>query len=116
MGKLDEARMRVQLSKCKVLCPTGDNPLLLPDEAPAVPARLRGEMPHEIPIVMDGMIVLGAPVGTPEYVQATTISIIKEYLEDLDGIQHLHKSSAYALLKMCVNQRPNFLRRCSPRN
>jgi hypothetical protein len=116
MGKLDEARMKVQLSKCKILCPTGDNPLLLPDDAPAVPARLRSEMPREIPIVMDGVIVLGAPVGTPEYVQTTTISIIKEYLADLDGIQHLHKSSPYALLKMCINQRPNFLRRCSPRN
>ena len=114
--KIDEARMKVQLTKCKVLCPTGDQPLLLPDSTLAVPAQLREEIPHEIKIVMDGMIVLGAPVGTPEYVQTTTISIINSYLTDLDGIQHLHKSSAYALLKMCINQRPNFLRRCSSRN
>ena len=52
----------------------------------------------------------------PEFIQKTTIEIIKAYLDDIEGINHLHKSSAYALLKMCINQRPNFLRRCSPRN
>jgi hypothetical protein len=116
MVKLGQASMNVQLSKCKVLCPTGDKPLLLPDLTLAVPAQLREDMPPEITIVMDGIIVLGAPVGTPEYIQTTTIKIIKAYLEDIEGINHLHKSSAYALLKMCINQRPNFLRRCSPMN
>ena len=116
MDKLDNARLRVNLSKCKALCPTSEHTLNLPGGGPAVPAQLHKDLPKEIPIVMDGMKILGTPVGTPEYVQTTSIELIKSYLQDLDGIQHLHKSSAYTLLKMCANQRPNFLRRCTPRN
>ena len=116
MGKLNNARLRIKLPKCKALCPTGEHTLNIPGGGHAVPAQLRRDLPGEIPIVMDGMMILGTPVGTPEYIQTTAIGLIKSYLHDLDGIQHLHNSSAYTLLKMCVNQRPNFLRRCTPRN
>ena len=64
---------------------------------------------------MDGMRVLGAPVGTPNFVQTFVSDTLNEYRKDIDGILHLYKPSAYTLLKMCINQRPNFLRRCTPR-
>jgi hypothetical protein len=114
--KLEAARMRVKLSKCKVLLPIRGHTPRLPDSSPTIPAQFRKDIPVEIPIVMDGMKVLGAPVGTPDYTQTTSIDVIMSYLGDLEGIHHLHMSSAYSLLKMCVNQRPNFLRRCTPRN
>jgi hypothetical protein len=63
--KLEEAQMRIQPSKCKLLCPTSAKKNQLPDYQPAVPAQLREDIPSEIPFVMDGMKVLGAPFGTP---------------------------------------------------
>jgi len=58
----------------------------------------------------DGIMVLGSPVGSPEYEQASTQQILSEQGQSISWIaEELPANTAYKILQACINARPNFL-------
>jgi hypothetical protein len=61
-----------------------------------------------------GVKVLGVPVGDREFTQAKARRRLKSSYATLERIPELDPFTAVKLLRLCVNQRPNFLARTMP--
>ena len=62
-----------------------------------------------------GMMVLGAPIGTDEYKTQAIRSQINDKKSILPSLSELNAPEHFALLKSCVNTRPTFMiRTCQP--
>jgi len=58
----------------------------------------------------DGIIVLGSPIGSPEFETTTVDSILTEQVHSVAWIaKELPANTAYKILQTCINARPNFL-------
>lgn len=63
----------------------------------------------------DGQILLGCPVGTPEYRRVQTRELLRVMSAPVQVLPRLSRQTAYALLHYCINARPNYLARLMER-
>jgi hypothetical protein len=66
-----------------------------------------------IPIVNDGLRVLGSPVGTPTFIQSSMTGLTKKTIKILPTLLQFDPKIKFLLLQSCINARPNFLARTS---
>jgi hypothetical protein len=64
---------------------------------------------HALPAEMQGMTVLGVPVGSPEFIQEQLRIVQQKHTDLLDKIVQMDDlQSAWLLLSMCANARCNY--------
>jgi hypothetical protein len=69
----------------------------------------------DIPILEDGVDILGCPVGTDIYVDNFLKSKYKKFKKTLHTLTHLKTSLAFPVMRSCVNTKPIYLSRtCLP--
>lgn len=64
-----------------------------------------------IQVVRDGFIVMGIPVGSPEYVEQKLNELLKKYSDDLRHLHYFTRQQRHAIILYCINARPMFLQR-----
>ena len=67
-----------------------------------------------VPVLTDGMLVMGIPVGSPEYIASAVQGLLTKYSADTEVLKPFTVQQQFCLLKMCINARPTFLRRAFP--
>lgn len=68
-----------------------------------------GEVGFPFPLLEDGKVVLGIPMGTQEYIESQVVQMLERQLRCLTSLHHLSAQSQYILLKYCLNTRPTYL-------
>jgi hypothetical protein len=68
-------------------------------------------LPTDIPRTDEGLIVLGCPVGSVDYIRRESTRIVGKYTEVLPYVLQFPAKIAHVLLSMCINARPNYLTR-----
>jgi hypothetical protein len=63
----------------------------------------------------DGQILMGCPVGTPEYRRVQTRELLRLMSAPVHVLPRVSRQTAYALLHYCINARPNYLARVMER-
>ena len=97
----DLTGMVLCLPKCRLLVSSGVITQRLRDKAEA----------HGIKIVTEGMVIMGVPVGTDTFIWEDLQKRIGDLLRDLVALDYFTTHGQWALLRMCVNQRPVYLQR-----
>ena len=97
----DLTRMELCLHKCRLLVSSGVVTPGLREKAEA----------HGIKIVTEGMVVMGVPVGTDDYIRDDLQKRVGDLQRDLEALDYFTVHGQWALLRMCVNQRPVYLQR-----
>ena len=95
----NETGLTVTLGKCKLF---GPEPFVLPVDAPVVP------------LSNQGTILVGVPIGTQAFQQATCATILETASRGAATVCNSRVISAqvmFALLAKCVNARPQYLAR-----
>ena len=64
-----------------------------------------------VPVLDRGMIVMGIPVGSPEFIKEEVGLLLDKYSADAEVLKPFTVQQQCCLLKMCINARPTFLRR-----
>jgi hypothetical protein len=62
----------------------------------------------------EGIILLGTPIGTTEYVDSSTHTLFEDMLSPVPSIQEFSLDVAFPLLQACVNLRPQYALRTTP--
>lgn len=62
-------------------------------------------------VVTDGMIVMGIPVGTDDYIEAAGAELLLKYQRDLPLLQYFTVQQQLCVLMYCITARPAFLQR-----
>lgn len=67
-----------------------------------------------IPTTSDGIVILGAPIGTDEFCCGKSSDSLEDMLSSLGTITRFHPDVAYLLTAQCVNSRPQHILRSVP--
>ena len=97
----DLTGMELCLPKCRLLVSSGVVTQRLQEKAET----------HGIKIVTEGMVIMGVPVGTDTFIWNDLQKRIDSLLRDLVALDYFTAHGQWALLRMCVNQRPVYLQR-----
>ena len=93
--------MELCINKCTLLLSGGPPTQAVRDKA----------ADKNIAIATEGTVIMGAPVGTDEYINTTVADRVDDLLHDLHTLKHFTTHGQWALLRMCINQRPVYLQR-----
>lgn len=66
---------------------------------------------YSIPVIHDGMVILGVPVGTDTYVKTFCQTSLEEKTQVLEFINKVEAPEAFAVVKKCIASRPVYLAR-----
>lgn len=92
--------LRLRLDKCCSYCPSGGALDRLPDA---------------VPRAIDGLEVLGAPLGSPAFVDAFLSDKLKEVVDLTPLFSRLtDKQQSFLLLRLCLSQKFSYLLRVVP--
>jgi hypothetical protein len=103
MGILTECRMEVNIDKCFFLTYSSIESIFSEE-------NFNNDL-DAFQVIEDGAIILGVPVGTPEFVRNTMAVKIKEATEIIPILQQFSPWVIWQLLKYCVNARMGYLSR-----
>ena len=90
--------------------------LLLPPGAPPPPLNLLSG-PQALRPTYDGIIIAGAPVGTPDFVSSFLSDKLTQWQSKINTVTHLGRTEpqiAYHLLSVCTANLPSYLARVVP--
>ena len=102
MAFIDATRMKVKVSKSKILVQAGRVDKAAPREA---------GMESVFDIVDSGISVLGKPVGTEAYRVEELTKATRAMCKSLPALTHVDPQSALALIRLCYNTRVCYLTR-----
>jgi hypothetical protein len=97
----DLTGMELCINKCTLLLSGGPPSQAVRDKA----------ADKNIAIATEGTVILGAPVGTDEYINTTVADRVDDLLNDLHTLKHFTTHGQLALPRMCIDQRPVYLQR-----
>ena len=106
------ARLRLKAAKTKVWNSAGILPPGVLAFAPDSPIWVGGQ---EIPLAQRGVVALGVPLGTPEFVEAHLRAVLARQQGLLDNLPALHDAQvAWLLLSCCAAPRAQYALRTLP--
>ncbi len=53
--------------------------------------------------IVEGTVIMGAPIGTDEHINTTVADLVDDLLHDLHTLKHFTTHGQWALLRMCIN-------------
>jgi hypothetical protein len=62
-------------------------------------------------VVTEGAVVLGAPVGTDQFIADDINKRVRQLTHDLAAVAHFTAHDKHTLIRLCINQRPVYLQR-----
>jgi hypothetical protein len=73
------------------------------------------DFPSELKISTEGLLVLGCPYGSPDYIDTELIKIVSKLSVLVKRLELVDAKCAYVLVKYCINTKGSYLARvCSP--
>ena len=64
-----------------------------------------------VPVHVDGITVMGIPVGNDQFIQATLQRLVDKYVHDLSVLEPFTMQQRFVCISKCINARPKFLQR-----
>jgi hypothetical protein len=99
---MKHAGVRLNVSKSKILL------------APSAPELNPSRVPNGVQLVRDGTIVVGAAVGTDDFVRGHAMEVVKANAEKLNGLILLDAQAALLLLSACLVPALGYLLQVTP--
>ena len=65
-----------------------------------------------VPLKLDGIKVLGMPVGSQQFVKDFSNKLVDRYTRTVKFVSSLDVPDAFVLTRLCINSCPNYLTRC----
>ena len=64
-----------------------------------------------VPVHVDGITVMGIPVGNDQFIRATLQRLVDKYVHDLSVLEPFTMQQRFVCISKCINARPKFLQR-----